>query len=360
MMKMLMIYFFALTSPLIAKETPWQLGPFVRLNEINPVITPDAESSFYCPIQQREVSWESDHTFNPAAVVREGKVYLFYRAEDNYGQGIGKHTSRLGIAVSDDGIHFERNKAPVFYPKEDEQYASEWPGGCEDPRIVERDDGTYVMTYTQYDQKMAQLAVATSKDLFHWEKHGYVFAESGCPQRWSKSGSIICRKEGERLIATKINGVYWMYWGEKHIYAAISNDLISWTPLLDENYELYPLLSPRPGKFDSLLVEPGPPAVLTNEGIVFLYNGKNSRIWGDPNIVAGAYAAGQLLIDAENPMKLLERSMEPFFRPEMPYEKTGQYADGTVFIEGLVYFQGRWLLYYGCADSCVAVAEARP
>jgi predicted GH43/DUF377 family glycosyl hydrolase len=67
-----------------------------------------------------------------------------------------------------------------------------------------------------------------------------------------------------------------------------------------------------------------------------------------------------MLFDLNDPCKLLARMDVPFFRPMESYEKSGQYADGTVFIEGLVYYQKKWFLYYGCADSKVGVAVYDP
>ena len=90
----------------------------------------------------------------------------------------------------------------------------------------------------------------------------------------------------------------------------------------------------RPGKFDSDLVEGGPPAVLTENGIVAIYNGKNARSNGDPSLTPGTYAVGQALFDAHDPTKLLARLDEPFFRPEMPYEKTGQYRGWNHVLRG--------------------------
>ena len=116
------------------------------------------------------------------------------------------------------------------------------------------------------------------------------------------------------------------------------------------------VLEPRNGKFDSLLVEAGPPAIITKEGIVLLYNGKNSVKKGDPQVTPGAYSAGQVLLDIANPTKIINRSEDYFLTPERPYEMKGQYKDGTVFIQGLVHFQNKWLLYYGTADSAVGAA----
>ncbi|MBS0648370.1 MAG: pesticidal protein Cry15Aa [Verrucomicrobia bacterium] len=345
----------------LAAEAPqgWELGFFERFDTANPILYPNPESHFYCPVQKKEVPWEGEHTFNPGAVVRHGTVYLFYRAEDNFSQGIGQHTSRLGLAESFDGFHFKQKTLPIFFPDEDSQTAHEWPGGCEDPRLVETEDGMYVMTYTQWNRKVAVLGVATSTDLMHWTKHGYVFDhahEGKFGRQWSKSGSIVCRLEGDRLIATQIQGKYWMFWGEGTVHLATSDDLISWQPLVDHSGKPLVILAPRPGKFDSALVESGPPALLTQKGIVLIYNGKNAAENGDPTIGPGAYSAGQVLFEAHDPTQILTRTEECFFRPERPYETRGQYVDGTVFVQGLVHHQGRWLLYYGAADSVAGVA----
>ncbi|HTU51081.1 MAG TPA: glycoside hydrolase family 130 protein [Acidobacteriaceae bacterium] len=350
-------------SAAVAAE-PWQIGPFTRPAEGNPVVKPNPESTFMDPVLKTPVHWEALHTFNPAAIVKHGKVVLLYRAEDDSGKmGIGMHTSRLGMAVSSDGIHFTRRAAPVFYPADDDQKANEWPGGVEDPRLVETEDGTYVLTYTQWNRKIARLAVATSKDLIHWTKYGPAFQEAlggKYASRWSKSAGIVTRldeKKG-RLIAAKIEGKYWMYWGEGTVYLATSADLIHWTPVENGSGGLQVLLAPRPGRFDSSFPEGGPPPVLTKYGIVLIYNGRNAEKDGDPKLGPFAYSAGEALFDTHAPAKLLARTDEPVLKPELPYEKTGQYAAGTTFSEGLVYFKGQWMLYYGCADSLVSVAMA--
>jgi predicted GH43/DUF377 family glycosyl hydrolase/lysophospholipase L1-like esterase len=310
------------------------------------------------------VQWEALHTFNPAAIVRDRKVYVLYRAEDNSGSmQIGMHTSRLGLAESVDGIHFTRRAAPVFYPAEDDQKAREWPGGVEDPRIVELEDGTYVLTYTQWNRQTYSVGIATSPDLEHWTKHGPAFLTAAGGKYASlkyKSAGIVTRLDRTkgRLIAAKIDGKYWMYWGEGYIHLATSDDAIHWTPVENAKGEPVELLKPRAGHFDSTFPETGPPPVLTDKGIVVLYNGKNATSGGDPALGANAYAAGEALFDARDPKHLIAQTDQPVLKPELPYEKTGQYAAGTTFAEGLVFFHGRWFLYYGCADSLVSVAIA--
>ncbi len=340
------------------------IGPFSRPASGNPVIKPNPKSTFTDPITKAPAHWEALHTFNPAAIERNGKVYVLYRAEDNSGtMQIGMHTSRLGLAESDDGIHFTRRGEPVFFPGRDDQKGREWPGGVEDPRIVEGEDGTYVLTYTQWNRKTYSVGIATSTDLEHWTKHGPAFlrAEGGRYAHLKyKSAGIVTRldKDKGRLIAAKIDGKYWMYWGEGAIHLATSADLVQWTPVEDAGGKPIELLRPRAGHFDSTFPETGPPPVLTDKGIVVLYNGKNADTGGDPALGPSAYAAGEALFDAADPKHLIAQTDQPVLKPELPYEKTGQYAAGTTFAEGLVFFRNQWLLYYGCADSLVAVATA--
>jgi beta-1,2-mannosidase len=352
-----------LSSGQSAGRDAWQIGPFVRPVTGNPVIAPNPASVFSDPVSKAQVHCEALHTFNPAAEVRNGLVELLYRAEDDTGpMQIGMHTSRLGLAWSADGIHFTRRATPVFYPAEDSEKAREWPGGVEDPRLVESEDGTYVLTYTQWNRSTYSVGIATSPDLEHWAKHGPAFFDAMGGKYANlkyKSAGIVTALRNGRLMATRIRGRYWMYWGEGEIHLATSHDLIHWTPLENARGEPLAVLGPRPGHFDSAFPEVGPPPVLTSRGIQVIYNGKNAASNGDPDLAPNAYAAGEALFAAQDPAHLLGRSEKPVLEPVAPFEKAGQYAAGTTFAEGLVYFHDRWSLYYGCADSLVAVVTAR-
>lgn len=343
-----------------ATAPEWAWTGFRRPEGANPVIAPDTATRFFCPLRREWVAWQEGDTFNPAAAVHDGRVVLLYRAEDRSGEGIGQRTSRLGCAFSDDGVHFERLPEPVFYPDVDSQTALEWPGGVEDPRIVQTDEGLYVMFYTQWNRRQVRLAVATSRDLLTWHKHGPAFAKAHGGRfrdAFSKSASPVTRVDGGRQTVARIGGRYWMYWGEQFVNVAVSDNLTDWTPLLGPDGELLRVLEPRDGYFDSELTECGPPAVVTDAGILLLYNGKNAAgKRGDGAYTPGAYCAGQALFDAADPTRLKGRLDKPFFVPEADFERSGQYPAGTVFIEGLVLHDGRWFLYYGCADSRVGVA----
>jgi len=321
----------------------WTIGPFDKLDDANPVLWPQKRLPFVCPMRNAPVYWEENDVFNPAAIVHKGKIVLLYRAEDKFVEG--KRTSRIGYAESSDGLVFTRRKEPVLYPDANNKDL-EWEGGCEDPRVVKAPDGTFVMTYTAWDRKTARLCTATSKDLLNWTKHGSAFVD-GTRDVWSKSGAIVVKRKGSQLVATKVNGRYWMYYGESDVFAASSGDLIHW------RHE-GTVFKPRPGRFDSQLVEPGPPALLTKSGIVLIYNCRNNS---DPSLAEGTYAPGQILLDAKNPMRVLDRTDAPFMKPDRSYEVEGQ-VNHVCFVEGLVPFKGKWFLYYGTADSKIAVATA--
>jgi predicted GH43/DUF377 family glycosyl hydrolase len=338
------------TSRDTINATDWALGPFVKADKANPVLMA-GDNVFTCPILGKEVTWDEKDVFNPAAVVRDNKVYMIFRAEDKIGKHAG--TSRLGLAVSDDGLHFIKRPSPVFFPNNDSMKIYEWEGGVEDPRIVESADGLYIMTYTAYDGNLARLCLASSKDLVQWDKHGLVL-KGKYTDTWSKSGAIVSKRRGDRIVAEKIGDKYWMYFGDTNLFMATSDDLIHWTPI-EENGALKPVLTPRPQMFDSRLVESGPYALITSDGILLLYNGMNLDEGGDPKLEKGAYCSGQALFDINDPTKLIDRLNGYFLMPDKPYEINGQ-INQVVFIEGMVPFKGRWYLYYGTADSKIAAA----
>ncbi|GIM45818.1 glycosylase [Collibacillus ludicampi] len=301
-------------------------GPFHK-SVHNPILFPQGDS------------WEAKDLFNPTAIVKDGKIYLLYRAEDHTGRGIWNGTSRIGLAVSSDGIYFERYPKPVLFPTEPYEY----PGGCEDPRIVQLDD-TFYLTYTAFDGKTARLCLATSKDLLQWEKHGVLFPRwnQGPIYEWTKSGAIVPQK---------IHNRYVMYFGDSDIWIAFSDDGIHWHP----HEECVVRRSEDPQAFDSLLIEPGPSPVVTDEGILLFYNAAKS-IQEGPHAGKPYYSVGQVLFSLHDPKKVLSRTETPFFIPEKEDEVKGQ-VDFVVFAEGLVNFKGKWLLYYGMADSRVGVAS---
>ena len=303
---------------LVAAATIFPFDDWRRVSD-GPILSPQG------------TGWESAGTFNPAVIQHNGKLVMLYRAQDAAG------TSRLGYAESNDGIHFTRRAEPVLSPETE----YEKDGGVEDPRL-QRFGDTYYLTYTGYNKTDAQLCLATSQDLVHWERKGVILpAYKGNWNRgWTKSGAIV---------PEKIDGRYWMYWlgtsADKTDQMGISysTDLLHWTEATET-----PVLPRRPGTFDSRVVEPGPPPIFTKDGIVLIYNGADDRL---------VYRAGVAVFDRKDPRRLLSRTAEPIFVPEKEWEKVGQ-VPNVVFVEGMARQGNRWLFYYGGADKYSGVAEA--
>ncbi len=356
------IVIFALLISLIGcnkKPTEkWLLG--FKKTAINPIMKADTSFVFQDPILDTLVQWQKADVFNPAAIVRNDTVFMLFRAEDNPKAILGGRTSRIGLAYSLDGILFTKYPEPVLFPKNDKFKQWDYPGGIEDPRVVETPEGNYIMLYTSWNKEVARLSSAFSTDLKTWIKNGPVFQqayEGKFLDIWSKSGAMVTELVDGRLKAKKIDGKFMMYWGELFVNLASSADGLNWEPTLDNNGELLHSFNPTLNDFDSHLTEPGPPALYTDNGILLLYNGKNLSGEGATSLVPeGTYCGGQVLFDKNDPTKVLERLPEPFICPDLPHEISGQYAAGTTFIEGLVYFKDKWFLYYGTADSMVGLA----
>lgn len=339
---------------------PWLAG-FTK-HEVNPVLVADSSFTFLEPISGLSVQWMKADVFNPAAVVREDTLFLLFRAEDNPEAILGRRTSRIGLAKSVDGVNFAIHANPILYPASDDFQEYDFPGGVEDPRVVELPDGRYLMLYTSWNYETARLSAAVSADLYTWQKTGPVFElahEGQFKDIWSKSGAVITELSDGRLLAKEMDGKYWMYWGEDFVNLAWSENLADWYPLLDGDGELLRVMETRTGKYDSRLVEPGPPALATADGIILFYNGKNAEDdSADSGIPRGMYSGAQALFSLDDPSKLISVMDTPFIQPDLPHEITGQYASGTTFIEGLVLYKNTWFLYYGTADSMVGLATA--
>jgi beta-1,2-mannosidase len=301
------------------------LGPF-EPDASNPILRPHGDG------------WESANLYNPAAVVVDDAIVLLYRAHGE------DRVSRIGLARSTDGIHFEREPEPVFGPEQ--PYESH---GCEDPRVTRVAD-TYYLTYTGYDGETAQLCLATSTDLHHWIRHGPLFPDFntwanlpyGPTKPWSKAGVIY---------PEPIDGLYHLYFGEGEIFVATSPDLIHWTPC--DNAA--PIYSPTPGRWDGTLVEIGAPPVATANGLlVFLMNGATAVSMTEVD-----YRCGQFALALSDPTVVIAAMTEPWLAPQS-FEDTHGMVSNVTFVEGLVEFRGRWFAYYGQSDTTLAVAIFDP
>jgi predicted GH43/DUF377 family glycosyl hydrolase len=287
------------------------------------------------PILSPRPGWMSGGVFNAAAIMSNGKTILLFRAQDD------RQTSRIGYAEATDGLHFSVRDTPVLSPEAE----YEKNGGVEDPRLSEI-DGTYYLTYTGYDRQSAQLCLATSKDLIHWDRQGVILpAYKGTwNEQWTKSGAIVPKK---------IGGKWWMYYlgtrkdadGKARDYMGLaeSDDLLHWQDATKE-----PVLRRRAGAFDSRVMEPGVPFP-TDRGILLLYNGANEQL---------VYGPGWALFDREHPERLIARSRRAFVLPRLTWEKVGN-VPNVIFVEGAVGNLKNMVAYYGAADKYIGALRIK-
>jgi predicted GH43/DUF377 family glycosyl hydrolase len=276
-----------------------------KRSEFNPVLSPDPAHA-----------WESKKVYNPGAIFHDGKYHLFYRAT-----GIGNRAySVIGYAVSRDGEHFERFERPIL--DRDPQNPFELRG-LEDPRVMQVGD-TFFMAYAAYDGIVPRLCIASSKDWQHWVCHGPAFTGfdltkfGGASTDWDHGKAFDRpadpeydnRTKAGGIFPEKIDGKYWMLFNEFRVWLANSDDGIRWD-FLPEVF-----IAPRKGTglFDNVFVEMGPPPIKTEKGWLVLYHGVNDLI---------QYHLGVMLLDLNDPRKVIYRADEPIFGPREPYELSG-------------------------------------
>jgi predicted GH43/DUF377 family glycosyl hydrolase len=271
-----------------------------------------------------EHSWESRLVFNAASVYMDGKVHIVYRAmgDDN--------VSRLGYASSFDGYHIdERIPTPIFEPNtRAEKY------GCEDPRITCL-EGQYFMCYTAYGSRVLgihQIGVTSieCEDFKHkrwnWGKRRLLF-----PGVRNKDAALFPRKiKGKYVLLHRIN---------PDICVAYSKDLIHWC-------DIRTIVRPRFRKWDSLKVGIAGPPIELDDGWLLVYHGVNYE---------KVYSLGVLILNKNNPEKILYRSASPILQPVEDYERFGT-VPNVVFSCGNVILDNQLLIYYGGADSVICVA----
>ena len=269
-------------------------------SEYNPILKPDINNY-----------WEAKKLYNPGAIFHNGEYHLFYRAVcscENW-------KSSIGYAVSIDGEKFKRFNKPLLLGTDDFEKR-----GLEDPRIT-KIGSVFYMAYAAYDGITPRLCIATSEDLKTWDKKGVAFSDwnfgkaGGVYTKWDENGIIFTKpkltewSKSGALFPEKINGKYWMLFGEYRIWFATSDDGINW------NGDQTPFLEPRTENFfDNAFVEMGPPPIKTEKGWLILYHGISVSHW---------YQIGFLLLDLENPRKILFRSIKPILKPEKDYEMSG-------------------------------------
>ncbi|MCD8194084.1 MAG: glycosidase [Tannerellaceae bacterium] len=316
----------------------------------NPILSPNEENE-----------WESLVTCNPGVIYDNGTFYMLYRAAGND----EAHVIRLGLATSTDGFNFRRaSSLPAFEPEKDN-----FDSGCvEDPRIVKFDNEFYI-TYAYRPFPPGQ----------YWKFGHDVVLQPECgadapaaiKNNLGNTGLAVTTdfKEFRRLgrltqpvlddrdvilFPEKINGQYVMmhrpkqFTGEKYgvkypsIWLKFSDDLLNW-----EEKESHLLLTGIEGTWEEKIGGSTPP-LRTDEGWLVIYHGVEHG-------GLGYYRAGAILLDINDPLKIIAKAPGFILEPEFDYEIEGYYR-GCVFPTGNVIVDDALYVYYGCADKYVGVA----
>lgn len=260
--------------------------------------------------------WESKYVFNCAVVKRHDLFHMLYRAQ---GEDM---VSRIGYAISTDGIRFNRLEKPVFGPGSPSELF-----GVEDPRITQI-DGRFYMLYTGYSPEGVRICMSSSKNFIVWQRHGVIIPD-------------IDNKDAA-LFPEQVSGKYVLFHRiEPDMYLAFSDDLVDWSDFVN-------IAGPRKGYWDDLKIGVGGPPLRTDYGWLVLYHGVE-------NTSKPTYRLGFLLLDLDDPRRVIKRSEEPILEPEEEWEIYGGIPN-VVFSDAMVLHNDQYYIYYGAADNHVALA----
>ncbi len=316
----------------------------------NPILKPNPNNQ-----------WENLCVLNPAVVFddKTNKFVMVYRA----GGDEIKHNIRLGLATSDDGYNFVRQSdEPIFDVDENDA-----DGGCvEDPRIVNI-DGMYYMTYAsrayapgrywlphEEKEKEASAWKRPHADSEPWflrtnETISYLAATKDFI-KYRRLGRITDAREDDRdvvIFPRKIDGKFYMISRpvineDRSMWISASDDLMEWRT----REKLYSGIEP----WESGRIGAGCPPIETDEGWLLIYHGVNKE--------DKCYRVGLMLLDKNDPRKIIARSRNFVLEPTTDYEKSGLYQ-GCVFPTGAVVKDGTIYVYYGCADKYVSLVTEK-
>lgn len=282
-----------------------------------------------------ELDWQAAGIFNPAAVYEDGKIHILYRAQLTNG------TSTFGYASTTDGFHLDENlDEPIYFPRADFEKKTQPVGnsGCEDPRLTKIDDKFYV-TYTAFDgqnpPRVALSSIAVTdflKKEWNWSQPKLISP----PGMDDKDACVVKNTHGEGYIAFhRLQDAIWI-------------DFLKDLNFDDGKFlEGQILVTARKDKWDNLKIGIAGPPMETDHGWLLLYHGVTEA--------DSFYKVGALLLDYDDPRKIIKKTDAPILEPEMEYEKVGQIPN-VVFPCGSAIKDGTLFVYYGGADKVTGVA----
>ncbi len=312
----------------------------------NPIMSP-----------QRSYIWESKYVFNPAAIYEGGEIHILYRA-------IGEHdVSVLGYASTQNGVDISRRLPfPAYVPRESFEGVNDNPqrglsdfyasggggwGGCEDPKLTRIDDKIYLVYVAYNGWSQPRLAMS------------WIEVDDFLAQRWNWSQPVLISRPGETnksgcILPEKVNGKYMFF------HRVFPDILIDFVDDLDFDSDDKWLegkfkISPRPGFWDAGKLSVAAPPMRTDDGWLMIYHAVTGRPeWEGTDL---RYKIGAMILDIDDPTKVLYRTSEPLLEPETHYENEGA-KYGIAYPCGAVIKDGELFIYYGGSDEFVCVATA--
>ena len=275
-----------------------------------------------------DMPFRCNSVFNGTPVKIGGEYLMLLRIEGQQGY------SFFALARSRNGYHFTVNERPAMAPAREGIFAKYEALGIEDPRATYI-DGTYYIMYTATSTNGGRIALARTDDFQSFERIAIV-SEPG-----NKDGVLFPEKIGGLYarLDRPIGG------GVGSIWVSFSKDLVHWG-----NAQV--VITPRPGYWDSYRIGASAPPIRTEHGWLELYHGVKMTASGP------IYRAGTVLLDLENPAKVIGRCPAALLSPREDYERIGDVGNVVFACGAIVEDSGEVKMYYGAADTCVCVATA--
>lgn len=273
-----------------------------------------------------DVPFRANTVFNGTPMVTENGVFLLLRVEGQQGY------SFFALARSSDGLRFKLDEKPVMMPAKSGPYAKYESKGIEDPRATVI-DGTCFIMYTAVGQWGPRIAIARTEDYVNYERMGIV-SEPG-----NKDGVLFPRKiDGRYARLDRPIGI-----GRGSIWLSYSPDLLNWG-------DSEVVISPRAGYWDDFRIGASVPPIETEKGWLEIYHGVKMTSAGP------IYRMGTVLLDLDDPSKVIKRSAMPILSPREDYERIGDVYNVCFGCGALVNEKGNMKVYYGAADTSICVA----
>jgi predicted GH43/DUF377 family glycosyl hydrolase len=280
-------------------------------------------------VMLEDIPFRANTVFNGAPIKKDDKYWILLRVEGQQGYSL------FALAKSNDGFRFSVEPKPVMMPTKDGIFAKYEKRGIEDPRIT-KIDNEYYLLYTVYSKYGERIALAKTEDMYNYERIA-IISEPG-------------NKDGV-LFPEKINGEYVRFdrpigHGTGSIWVSFSKNLTDWG-----KSEM--VIAPRPGCWDSYRIGASIPPIKTEQGWLEIYHGVKMTSSGP------IYKAGTVLLDLENPAKVIGRCEKSALAPREDYERIGDIGNVVFPCGAIVEPDGEVKLYYGAADTCICVATAK-